>query len=318
MFKIIKNNDRTLKMLQLNRTDSCSFTVQVINPVDYQPYAFQNGDTIQLVARKFYSSTSNIISLNGVPIIGTSYANFYIEGSSTATLDLGSYIMQIILIQANGAKHTIVSPCFDNNNRANSNLEICGTLTETNGTAYIPSINYPQYANSSPTMFIGILNYPILIPNPSTISAFITTLRTTTQAITTAETLIAFNNTSESALVTNDNGVITFQKSGQYFGSLELSVTQNASPYLWTWMEYQPLNSSNWTVYKATGTRTKMGADGQTSFALRGFITVNSGDKIRIKGKLDSSGSLSLVSNQTTVSGQTITQYPARLSIFEI
>lgn len=61
-----------------------------------------------------------------------------------------------------------------------------------------------------------------------------------------------------------------------------------------------------------------MGADGQTNFALRGFITVNSGDKIRAKGKLDSSGSLSLVSNQTTVSGQIITQYPARLSIFEI
>ena len=318
MFKIIKNNDGTLKMLQLNRTDSCSFTVQVINPVDYQPYAFQNGDTIQLVARKFYSSTSNIISLNGVPTIGTSYANFYIQGSDTVDLNLGTYLLQVILLQADGSKHTIVFPESDVNGVNIPNFELAGTLTGDIGVSYNPTSYYPYSSQLLTSTFIGILNYPMSIVVEPQTSAFITALKTTTQSITTSESIISFNAVSTSSYITNDNGVLTFAKNGHYYGSLELSVSQNASPYLWTCVEYLPVNSSVWVVYELTGTRTRMGADGQTSIGLRGLIAMSAGDKIRIKAKLDSSGSLSLVSNQTTISGQTITQYPARLSMFEV
>jgi len=318
MFQIIKNTNGTLKSFRLTKNDSASFLVQVVNPVDGQPYSFQTNDTINFVVSKFYTSGTSLINVSGIPILGTSYANFYIQGSDTVDLNLGTYLLQVILLQADGSKHTIVFPESDVNGVNIPNFELAGTLTGDIGVSYNPTSYYPYSSQLLTSTFIGILNYPMSIVVEPQTSAFITALKTTTQSITTSESIISFNAVSTSSYITNDNGVLTFSKNGHYYGSLELSVSQNASPYLWTCVEYLPVNSSVWVVYELTGTRTRMGADGQTSIGLRGLIAMSAGDKIRIKAKLDSSGSLSLVSNQTTISGQTITQYPARLSVFEV
>ncbi|MGL5764675.1 MAG: hypothetical protein ACRCX8_03430 [Sarcina sp.] len=122
----MKKQNSTLQELRLTRGDIAKFQVEVVNPNTLQPYNFQTGDTILFTIKKVLFDKSSLVSINGTFKVGTSIANFILEGSETINLNLGNYLCSIKLTTSTGEVHTIVAPSCDNLNRATPNFILCG------------------------------------------------------------------------------------------------------------------------------------------------------------------------------------------------
>lgn len=161
IFLINKNQDGTLNYLKATKSDSLSFVVECVNPIDNQQYQFVTGDKITLYIKRFYTDQSALVKIDGTPIIGTGVATFSIGGADTLQLNYGGYICQIVLLKANGEKHTIVNPCLDKNGHEINNFFICQSLSDSiQGLPPTVHVNSKNILQSTNGMIKGVLNYP--------------------------------------------------------------------------------------------------------------------------------------------------------------
>lgn len=166
--------------------------------------------------------------------------------------------------------------------------------------------------------------------NKSNISSLITSVtnlenvdrikayRSTNLTINSTATLIPFDQVITNIGITNATGELTIAKNGSYVGTLDVYVNQNNKPNIWFYIAHIPFATGIETIYRGMGQRIIFSEDGSFTYHLNGTMNLLAGDKIKIYAIRSGGTSAVLETLTTTVGTETLTQYPALVSIYKI
>lgn len=216
----------------------------------------------------------------------------------------------------------VLTDTWEYNANVGDVLVLFATTTEDDG-AYIQGVDQ---IHSFSTMAVDFQGYVTekeeMLPVLNRISILenrdmITAIKTTNLTLSATPSIINFDTIVHNENISNNNGVITIDKTGLYYGTLKIYVNQTTNPDLWIWVE-KSTDGTNWSTFNGLASKYKASTDSEILISLNGTMDLNSEEQIRIMTAIVGPGSAVLETQTTTIGTTTLTQYSSVLTIIKI